>query len=621
MSFPSPHEIHSQVIPETEGWEQMYPYHFQLATEDSELLNYENQAFWFYDSLHFPETLYPFDSIWLDAIHLGLSQYNHRIFRFPSVRGIDCRIINGYVYLSPVPVTDPDEIEQRIPDFIQRAGFYYERWSELENRWKIKMESMIGELRSLAIPSLPDIEPLHVVTDATGKSSGFNLLQAFDRLIELGIQCWQYHFEFLNLGYAAYVTFSDFVLSLFPSLPIQELTCMISGIDVIMYQPDFELKLLAHKAIELGVDTLICSGLCWNELEPRLATDPQGQEWLKALDSARDPWFYVSTGTGFYHHHRCWNDAMDFPLSAIKTYIEKILEGIDIERSVEHVRAERDRITNELRTLITKEQDRHQFDQLLHCARTVFPYVENHLFYVEHCFHSHFWNKVREVAVILKEQGILNEVEEIWYLRHSEIKEALWDVTTAWATGSPVRGKIKWAREISWRSKALESFRQWQPPPVLGKAPESIKDPFMIMLWGVTSESITAWTRSQSRESADSSVLTYVEGIPASLGSVSGKVRICVTVEDLAHLRENEILVAPTTSPSWSPAFARARACITDVGGVMSHAAILCREYRIPAIVGTGQATRILKTGMYVHIEVSSSKGMINIDHTIKTDT
>jgi hypothetical protein len=56
--------------------------------------------------------------------------------------------------------------------------------------------------------------------------------------------------------------------------------------------------------------------------------------------------------------------------------------------------------------------------------------------------------------------------------------------------------------------------------------------------------------------------------------------------------------VAPTTSPSWAPAFARIGACITDVGGVMSHAAIVCREYGMPAVVGTGHATKIIKTGM-----------------------
>ncbi|RXM12962.1 PEP-utilizing enzyme, mobile region, partial [Citrobacter sp. AAK_AS5] len=83
----------------------------------------------------------------------------------------------------------------------------------------------------------------------------------------------------------------------------------------------------------------------------------------------------------------------------------------------EHVRAERDRITAEYRELIANETDRQQFAELLGCAKTVFPYVENHLFYVEHWFHSVFWNKIRQVAAVMKEHGILDDIEDIWYLR------------------------------------------------------------------------------------------------------------------------------------------------------------------------------------------------------------
>ena len=75
---------------------------------------------------------------------------------------------------------------------------------------------------------------------------GYHLLKNYDDLINLGIKCWQYHFEFLNLGYAAYVFFLDFVQKLFPSIPPQRVTQMISGIDVIMYEPDEQLKKLAH---------------------------------------------------------------------------------------------------------------------------------------------------------------------------------------------------------------------------------------------------------------------------------------------------------------------------------------------------------------------------------------
>ena len=76
--------------------------------------------------------------------------------------------------------------------------------------------------------------------------------------------------------------------------------------------------------------------------------------------------------------------------------------------------------------------------------------------------------------------------------------------------------------------------------------------------------------------------------------------------QDIRDLQEGEILVAPTTSPSWAPAFAKIKAAVTDVGGVMSHAAIVCREYGMPAVVGTGHATKIIQTGMMIRVDGSS---------------
>jgi pyruvate,water dikinase len=157
------------------------------------------------------------------------------------------------------------------------------------------------------------------------------------------------------------------------------------------------------------------------------------------------------------------------------------------------VRAERDRITAEYRALITNEADLKQFDELLGCAKTVFPYVENHLFYVEHWFHSVFWNKMREVAAIMKDHGMINDIEDIWYMRRDEIKQALWDVVTAWATGVKPRGTFTWPPEIEWRKGVMEKFRQWSAPPAIGIAPEVIQEPFTIVLWGVTNKSLADW--------------------------------------------------------------------------------------------------------------------------------
>ncbi|HEY5719980.1 MAG TPA: PEP-utilizing enzyme, partial [Gammaproteobacteria bacterium] len=275
----------------------------------------------------------------------------------------------------------------------------------------------------------------------------------------------------------------------------------------------------------------------------------------------------------------------------------------------EAVAKERDRITAEYRALIDNDTDRETFDQLLNTAKTVFPYVENHLFYVEHWFHSVFWNKVREVGVIMRDHGLLGDVEDIWYLKRSEIKEALWDVVTAWATGVKPRGAFTWPKEVEWRKGVMQKFQQWSPPPAVGIAPETIQEPFTIVLWGVTNDSLSSWAEISAVDNLDE--ITQFKGFAGSPGTVEGRVRVCRTVEEIGQLEDGEILVAPTTSPSWAPVFTKIQACVTDVGGVMSHAAIVCREYGMPAVVGTGMATKILKTGQMVR--VNGSTGEISI--------
>jgi len=606
-SFPCPHDL--ETIPGTEGWERMYPYQYQFVTDDEERRTYEADAFWFYDGLHYPEPLCPFDTIWDEAWYLALSQNNTRVFSVPPVFGVDHRIINGYPYISPVPVKDPKVVEARVAHFMERAGYYYSNWAELEANWEAKMRSTIDSLEKLKIPTLPELEDISFVTDGLGESSGYHLLRAYDQLIDLGIRCWQYHFEFLNLGYAAYVTFLDFCQKIFPDIQAQRVTQMVSGIDVIMYRPDEELKKLARLAASLGVDASLSGNPRLADVQGVMKGSENGRKWLAAFEEARYPWFNISTGTGWYHHDRSWNDEPDVPLSSICMYAEKLRRGESLDRPLEAIRKERDSITAEYRALIANEQDRAAFDQLLNTAKTVFPYVENHLFYVEHWFHSVFWNKVREVSRIMVEHGMIEDVEDIWYLRRGEIKDALWDMVTAWATGVKPRGAFTLPKEIGWRKEVLQKFREWSPPPAVGTAPEVIQEPFTIVLWGVTNESLKSWSDIQDCDDPDN--IRAFKGFAGSPGTVEGKARVCRTVEDICRLEAGEILVSPTTSPSWAPVFSKIGACVTDVGGVMSHAAIVCREYGMPAVVGTGHATKIIKTGQM--IRVNGSTGEITI--------
>jgi pyruvate,water dikinase len=72
---------------------------------------------------------------------------------------------------------------------------------------------------------------------------------------------------------------------------------------------------------------------------------------------------------------------------------------------------------------------------------------------------------------------------------------------------------------------------------------------------------------------------------------------------DLSTVEDGEILVAPITSPSWTPVFARIKGAVSDIGGIMCHAAIVSREYGLPAVVGTGTGTTSIRTGQMVRVD------------------
>ena len=94
-----------------------------------------------------------------------------------------------------------------------------------------------------------------------------------------------------------------------------------------------------------------------------------------------------------------------------------------------------------------------------------------------------------------------------------------------------------------------------------------------------------------------------IVGHPASTGRATGRVRVMSGLEEFDSFLDGEILVARTTAPAWTPLFARAAAVVTDGGTLAAHASLVAREYGIPAVVGTGNATRLLRTGQRVTVD------------------
>ncbi|MBV7410672.1 PEP-utilizing enzyme [Maritimibacter sp. DP1N21-5] len=596
MLFPSPYDAATPAG--AEGWEDLYPYYVKF--QPSRRME-EESKFWFCDSQHWPTPFRPFDMSMVEFATKCLGQYNTRHLLVPPANGIDYRVLNGYVYFSPIAV-GPSEIEARVPQFMERAGHYFANWDEMLENWHKKVDQKIAELNALEFNELPDVVPLEWITSGKGLDNTTDLIDSYDRAIELIYKVWQYHFEFLNLGYAAYLDFFGFMKATFPSIPDQAIAKMVQGQDSVLFRPDDEIKKLAKLAVELGVADALRTGTV-DEALAATAKAPNGQQWVDAWEAAKDPWFNFTSGNGMYSTDKYWIDHLDIPMTYLRDYIERLEEGDEIMRPTERLIAERDRITAEYREMMDEEAQAI-FDGKLGLSRVVFPYVEDHNFYIEHWSVGIFWRKMRSLSELLMRQGFWDRPDGMFFLNRNEVRDVLFDYSSAWGTGGRAQGTDIWPAEVERRRAIMEALGKESPIPALNNPPEVITEPFTIMLFGVTNDSIQSWLGQDD----DDSKITGMAGSP---GVVEGIARVLRSPDQLGELQKGEILVTPVTAPSWAPVFGKIGAAVTDIGGMMSHAAIVCREYALPAVTGTGNASSRIKTGM--RLRVDGNAGTVEI--------
>jgi pyruvate,water dikinase len=594
-AFPDPYGIATP--PGAEGWEDMYPYYnrFLPGRRDQ-----DSRRTWFRDSMHFPEPMPPFDIVTADSAFMSVGVMNSRVFALPPALGLDVRVLNGYVYMSSNGVEDPAEIGRRAQEFGVRAAHYYQNWPALYAAWEDNVRAQIATLRAIRIPELGELEPAErVLSGGAGITSANDLLVAYQAILASLDAAWNLHSELLNMGYAAYLNFLMLCRGHFPEITDQSVAKMVSGVEVLLFRPDDELKRLAALGVELGLaDRLIAAGPP-EQVRADLADLPGGGQWLSEYDRAAEPWFNFSNGNGFYHHHRSWSDDPTFPLAMIGDYAARLRAGEKLGRPLAAVSAERDATITRYRDLLESDADRQAFDEALGLSKIVFPYVENHNFFIEHWYMTAFWNKMRELGALFHRFGFISQVDDLFFLRRAEVGDALVDLQLAWCGGGEPLGPGHWPAIVAQRREIHAALARWTPPPALGPAPGGIVEPMTIMLWGITDEQVATWLDAQEA-GGDTRVLRGFAGSP---GVAEGRARVVLRPEDLAAVEDGEILVAPITSPSWTPVFARIKGAVSDIGGIMCHAAIVAREYGLPAVVGTGTGTAHIRTGQLLRVD------------------
>src|SRR4029450_5795521 len=189
-----------------------------------------------------------------------------------------------------------------------------------------KLRAPLGDLEGLRFEPLPDSEDLAVITEGRGTGSGFELQRRYHQLVDLALQLWQYHFEFLNLGYAAYLDFFGFCKQAFPHIPDLAIAKMVAGVEVDLFQPDEELKKLARLAVDTRVDGAFDQPSAAAVIEALRASDPRPAS-LGRAGGGRRAWFNFSSGSGFYHTDEVWLEHLEIPFGFVRDSTAKLRDG------------------------------------------------------------------------------------------------------------------------------------------------------------------------------------------------------------------------------------------------------------------------------------------------------
>ena len=177
--------------------------------------------------------------------------------------------------------------------------------------------------------------------------------------------------------------------------------------------------------------------------------------------------------------------------------------------------------------------------------------------------------------------------DDVFFLYDREVREAMANGTDLTAT-------------VADRKSELEACAQASPPDILGTPPPppqpgDFVDPFMDSL---VSRLLGIKAPPEGEQDPD-----LIDGVAGSPGTYTGVARVVRSLEEAGDLEDGEIMVCEMTLPPWVPMFAIAGAVVSDVGGVMSHCAIVAREFGIPAVVGSVNGTSRIQTGQTITID------------------
>jgi pyruvate,water dikinase len=286
---------------------------------------------------------------------------------------------------------------------------------------------------------------------------------------------------------------------------------------------------------------------------------------------------------------KTWREDPAIPLNALQGYI-RLREADDPDVRYKSSIETRERLLVEARKQLASEPSKlARFNELHDMARHYLPITENHNFYIDQIGIAVLRLPLLEIGERLVRKGVAADADSVFMLYRKEIPDAI--------GGKDVRDLVVHRRvEIARWSKVIPAPEIGEPPPHPDKP-----DPL-----GVAFAKMFGLPVEPSRDPQ------IIAGIGASKGVAQGRAKVVRNLGEASKLQKGDIMVCELTMPPWTPLFSTVSALVADTGGVLSHCAIVSREYGLPAVVGTRIGTAVLKDGM--QLTVDGSKGLVRIE-------
>ena len=423
-----------------------------------------------------------------------------------------------------------------------------ENWAQVTAAQQVATDTLPTQWHEVWLPEIQRDLAQWRATDLTALTNN-ELASHLHNMLNRQLIHWQIHARMGSVPLDVVQRLIDWYLQRFPDAPESEPYQLLQSRGNVSVDANHGLWQLSRQ-----VDELVAAAL-------------RSEEWTRLPTTFRLAW-----ADWWEHYGDGLPASKTRAVQLILRYAEADLPDPAIV--VAQLAADRAAFAATIRAKLTAEE-LVAFDQLLKAALAHNPLTEDHNLYLDQQSDAATRLVCHEFARRLVANGVLKQAEEIDYLTLTEL------IQWGWGLGNGLRSRIVE------RQAAYTRYAKWQPPRFIGKVPEP-----------------STW---ESRFSGPATPLAAdpgtLKGIGASTGIVSGVARVVRNLEEAAVLRAGEILVCPHTNPQWTPYFALAAALVTDQGGSLCHAAVVAREYRLPAVVGTHHATTTIQTGQRVEVD------------------